>query len=228
MTRDLTAPSKLRGFMAYYDNERSEIFPHLPDNCERLLDIGCGYGRVAQGVAREKAVGWTGGVELIPEAAAEAATHMDRVWTGAIEDADLEAEIPAGSLNVILCLDVLEHLVDPWAVVQRLSPLLAPGGRLIVSVPNIRHWRFIRNLFLKGDFHYTDAGLLDRTHLRFFVRQTAEELTVAGGLSLVGSYDTRTYDERAFDMRRLLIKATGGWMADLTAKQWIIVAESRA
>ena len=213
--------------MAYYDNERPEILPHLPDDCSRVLDIGCGQGRVTEGVARIRQVDWSGGVELMPEAATEAAKHMSRVWTGAIDDADLEAEVEPGSLNLVLCLDVLEHLVDPWAVVRRLSPMLAPGGRLIVSVPNIRHWRFIRNLFLKGDFHYTDAGLLDRTHLRFFVRQTAEELAVAGGLSLVGSYDTRSYDERTFDTRKLLIKATGGWMADLTAKQWIIVAESR-
>ena len=211
--------------MAYYDNERPEIFPHLPENCDRLLDIGCGQGRVAQGVASIKKVSWTGGVELMPDAAAEAEKHMDRVWTGAIDDADLEAEIEPGSLNAILCLDVLEHLVDPWSVVKRLSPLIAPGGRLIVSVPNIRHWRFIRNLFLKGDFHYVDAGLLDRTHLRFFVRETAEELTTCGGLSLEGSYDTRSYTERAFDMRRLMIKATGGWAADVTAKQWIIVGE---
>lgn len=214
--------------MGYYDNERSEILPHLPASCDRILDIGCGEGRVAASIVRERDVTWTGGVELIPEAAAQAETRLDRVWTGAIEDADLEAEIPPGSLNLILCLDVLEHLVDPWAVVSRLSPLLAPGGRLIVSVPNIRHWRFIRNLLLKGDFHYTDAGLLDRTHLRFFVRETAEALATCGGLALHGSFDTRSYDQWSFDIRRLLIKATGGGMAGLMAKQWIIVAECRS
>lgn len=213
--------------MGYYDNERAEILPHLPADCSRVLDIGCGEGRVAASIARERDVKWLGGVELVPDAATEAATRLDRVWTGMIEDADLEAEIEPGSLNVILCLDVLEHLVDPWSVVQRLSPLLAPGGRLIVSVPNIRHWRFIRKLLFKGDFHYTDEGLLDRTHLRFFVRDTAEDLATCGGLALDGSYDARSYDERPMDARRLLINAFGRGMAGIMAKQWIVVAERR-
>lgn len=210
--------------MRYFDTARTEIQPYLPDRCARVLDIGCGTGATTDWIRTERSVEWAGGVELDPEAAEQAGSKLDQLWTGMIEDADLEVGIQQGSLDLVLCLDVLEHLVDPWAVVQRVSPLLAPGGRLIVSVPNIRNWKFIWRLMMKGDFHYTDAGLLDRTHLRFFVRSTAEALAISGGLSLQGSYDANIYG--SWEFRRMLIAATGGRLAPLIAKQWIVVAEA--
>ena len=138
-------------------------------------------------------------------------------------EADIESHVVPGSLDLLLCLDVLEHLVDPWATMRRLSPLLAPGGLCIVSVPNIRNWKFIARLAWSGDFHYRDAGLLDRTHLRFFVRETAQELATVGGLDLVGAYDARLYART--DVRALLGKLTRGRATDLIAKQWIVVAK---
>lgn len=210
--------------MRYFDTARTEIQPYLPDRCARVLDIGCGTGATTDWIRTERSVEWAGGVELDPDAAEQAGSKLDQLWTGMIEDADLEVGIQQGSLDLVLCLDVLEHLVDPWAVVQRVSPLLAPGGRLIVSVPNIRNWKFIWRLMMKGDFHYTDAGLLDRTHLRFFVRSTAEALAISGGLSLQGSYDANIYG--SWEFRRMLIAATGGRLAPLIAKQWIVVAEA--
>ena len=209
--------------MRYFDTARTEILPYLPEDCRRVLDIGCGTGATTAWVREQREVDWAAGVEPDADAAGQAQGRLDRLWTGTIEGAELEAEIPASSLRLVLCLDVLEHLVDPWAVVQRLSPLIAPGGRLILSVPNIRNWKFIRRLLFKGDFHYTDAGLLDRTHLRFFVRDTAEELATCGGLILQGSHDAHQYSPLEF--RRMLIMASGGKLAPLIAKQWIVVAD---
>ncbi len=136
-----------------------------------------------------------------------------------------EREIEAGSLDLILCMDVLEHLADPWEVVRRISTLLRPGGRLIVSVPNIRHWKFIARLLFKGDFHYTRDGLLDRTHLRFFVRQTAIDLVRAGGLHVIADHSAQSF--RATDPRHWIVKLSGGRLIDLMAKQWIVVGEKR-
>lgn len=209
--------------MRYFDTARTEILPYLPQRCGRILDIGCGTGATTGWVREQRAVEWAGGVEIDEGAAEQAGERLDVLWLGAIEQAELEAEIPERSLDLVLCLDVLEHLVDPWAVVERLSALIAPGGRLIVSVPNIRNWKFIRKLLFKGDFHYTDAGLLDRTHLRFFVRDTAEALATSGGLALQGSYDAHQY--KPTELRRMLIAATGGGLASLIAKQWIVVAD---
>lgn len=209
--------------MRYFDTPRTEILPYLPERCGRLLDIGCGAGSTTAWIREHHEVAWAGGVEFDAGAAERAAPRFEQLWTGMVEQTNLEDAIPAGSLDLVLCLDVLEHLADPWNVVERLSPLIAPGGRLIVSVPNIRNWKFIRRLLFKGDFHYTDSGLLDRTHLRFFVRETAEGLATSGGLCLQGSYDANRYGP--WEMRRLLIAATGGRLAPLIAKQWIIVAD---
>jgi 2-polyprenyl-3-methyl-5-hydroxy-6-metoxy-1,4-benzoquinol methylase len=147
----------------------------------------------------------------------------DRVWSIDVEQVPFERDIEPGSLDAILCLDVLEHLVDPWAVVKRLSALLRPGGRLIVSVPNIRNWKFIRGLLFRGDFHYRDSGLLDRTHLRFFVRATAITLAASGGLTVVQSVALPVL--RPGETRWVLVKASLGGLEDLLAKQWLLVAE---
>jgi 2-polyprenyl-3-methyl-5-hydroxy-6-metoxy-1,4-benzoquinol methylase len=157
----------------YYDTAREEALPWLPGKVSRLLDVGCGSGATAAAVRQVRSVAWAGGIEYVDEVAARAEAAFDRVWRGDAAAAPIEAEIPRGSLDLVLCLDVLEHMSDPWTMVRRLSALIAPGGRLILSVPNIRHWKFIWRLAAQGDFAYRDAGLLDRTHLRFFVRWLA-------------------------------------------------------
>ncbi len=207
----------------YFGTARHEIVPHLPARVTRLLDIGCGTGATVALVKSMRQVEWAGGVEIVASEAERAGDVCNEVWSTNIESDPIEERIAAGSLDLVLCLDVLEHLVDPWSVVDRLSTLLAPGGRLIVSVPNIRNWKFIRNLLLKGDFNYRDSGLLDRTHLRFFVRHTAAALAAHGGLELrhVGGAQPWT----GADARRVLSVATFGALDDLMVKQWLVVAE---
>lgn len=207
---------------AYFDTPRREVLPVLPARVARLLDVGCGTGATTQAIREARKVEWAGGIEYLPDVAARAAPRFDRIWTGDAALAPLEAEIPPSSLDLVLCLDVLEHMADPWSFVRRATALLAPEGRLIVSVPNIRNWRFIRNLALRGDFHYRDFGLLDRTHLRFFVRATAIELATCGGLSLVEAHSVQQW--RAPDWRWLAHRLTGGRSDELTAKQWLVVA----
>jgi len=206
----------------YYGHARREILPVLPARCARLLDVGCAAGATTQAIRQVREVEWAAGVELSPEAAALARAHFERVEEGRLEETPLEDFIAPASLDLILCLDVLEHLVDPWAAVKRLSPLLAPEGRLIVSVPNIRNWKFIWRLLTKGDFRYRDSGLLDRTHLRFFTRETAIELACAGGLKLVECRNATQYGP--LELRRFLALASGGRAETLLAKQFIVVA----
>lgn len=209
----------------YFSTPRHDALRYVPAQPERALEIGCGTGATMAVLQQRRRLAQAVGVELDPAAASEARKHFDTVLESTVEAADFEALIAPGSLDLVLCLDVLEHLVDPWTVVRRVSPLLKPGGRLVLSVPNIRNWKFIWRLLSRGDFHYRDAGLLDRTHLRFFVRETARDLAAAGGLVPVGVHDAREY--AAIEFRNLLNTATFGATSTLIAKQWIAVAERR-
>jgi SAM-dependent methyltransferase len=210
----------------YFATARTEVLPWLPDRVSRMLDVGCGAGATTGAVRAAREVAWAGGIEYVEAVADKARGVCDRVWTGDAALAPLEAEIAPGSLDLVLCLDVLEHMADPWTMVRRLSALIAPKGRLIVSVPNIRNWKFIWRLFASGDFRYRDAGLLDRTHLRFFVRDTAVELATCGGLALVTATSAQQW--RLPDARRLLSVVSGGKLDEVVAKQWLVVAERQA
>lgn len=209
---------------SYFGRVRGELLPYLPARLTRMLDVGCGAGATSAFIrSAVPGLQWTGGVEVVPAAAAEAAKVLDRVWCGDIERLPFENDIEAGSIDAILCLDVLEHLVDPWAMVQRLSPLLHPEGHLVISLPNVRNWKFIRDLLFRGQFRYADAGLLDRTHLRFFVRGSARELAEAGGLRV--SRIDNAHPWKANEARRLLSRLSGGALDDLMIKQFVVVAK---
>ncbi|CAN4272596.1 UbiG 2-polyprenyl-3-methyl-5-hydroxy-6-metoxy-1,4-benzoquinol methylase [Methylophilaceae bacterium] len=159
---------------SYFESIRKEIEPLLPLRIERVLEIGCGSGATLQWLKREKGCSWIAGVELSDAAAKKAKADLDYFLAGNIEK--IELSIENESLDVVLCLDVLEHLVDPWLVVKRLTQFLKPNGVLIVSLPNIMHRSAMMPLLLNDRWDYTPSGILDKTHLRFFTKNTAIEL----------------------------------------------------
>ena len=92
-------------------------------------------------------------------------------------------DIPDSGFDLIVILDILEHLMDPWAMVQRLHSALALGGVIIASIPNVGHYSVAFPL-LRGKWEYQPEGLLDRTHLRFFTKRTALDLMNRLGLAV--------------------------------------------
>ena len=119
------------------------------------------------------------GVESQPEAAAQAREACERVIEGDIEAAATRRALPS-PVDVVIFADVLEHLRDPWETLAFARSLLASGGRALVSVPNIGHWT-ARRALVRGRFRYAEYGLFDRTHLRFFTRESAAELAQRAG-----------------------------------------------
>ena len=164
----------------YFANARSEIVALLPPHCERVLELGCGSGATLQWLKAQGHCQYTMGIELFPEAAALAAEVVDWVQQGDIEQMALNC--PEQHFDLILCLDVLEHLVDPWQVLARLVRHLKPGGRVIASIPNVRNWHALGPLLFAGQWRYAQSGILDRTHLRFFTRDSALQLVTGSGL----------------------------------------------
>lgn len=138
---------------------------------KRVLDVGCSTGYLARVLG---ALGNTvSGVEYDAAAAKEAEPDLERLVVGDLESLDLVAEFGPGSFEVVVFGDVLEHLRDPTPVLRSARTLLAPGGSVVISVPNIAHGD-VRLALLKGRFRYTKLGLLDETHTRFFTRENLD------------------------------------------------------
>ncbi len=157
---------------AYFANARREIAPLLPAHAARVLEVGCGTGSTLRWLKDTGRCGETVGMELFESAATDARKHVDRVVVGDAERL-IGGTFEAASFDLILCLDVLEHMVDPWAFVAHAEKLLKPGGTMIASIPNVRHLGVLLPLVFAGRWCYRSNGILDRTHLRFFTREGA-------------------------------------------------------
>ena len=170
----------------YYSTYRKDILSLCPVHVNRVLDIGCGNGNTLEYLKSNGYCDWTCGVELFSAAAESAIKKVDQLYQSNIEDMDLP--VAPSSIDMILCLDVLEHLVNPHKVIEYLHTLLSPGGVIIASIPNIRHISVTVPLIIGGKWEYNDSGILDRTHLRFFVKKTAIELMQSSGLQLLEAH----------------------------------------
>jgi GT2 family glycosyltransferase/tetratricopeptide (TPR) repeat protein/2-polyprenyl-3-methyl-5-hydroxy-6-metoxy-1,4-benzoquinol methylase len=177
----------------YFDHARPEVVSLVPASARRVLDIGCGAGRLGAAIkARQQAE--VVGIEIDEPAAECARARLDRVLVGNIEL--VETNFPERSFDAIVCADVLEHLREPERVLVRARRWLAPDGWLIASIPNVRHHTVIRAL-LQGNWTYEPAGLLDRTHLRFFTRREIEKLFFRAGYGIDGLWSVTAPGDRA-------------------------------
>jgi 2-polyprenyl-3-methyl-5-hydroxy-6-metoxy-1,4-benzoquinol methylase len=184
----------------------------------RVLDVGCSSGYLSKPLSeRGNAIV---GIELDPEAAREAERWCERVLVGDLETMELPLE-PA-SFDVAVCGDVVEHLRDPRSALARLRPFLKPGGRLVVSTPNIANWA-MRLSLLAGRWRYTDRGFLDRTHTHLFTRATLVETVEAAGYRVTRvDYTVPVPGDR--DDLDALGHAVGRLRPQLFAYQWLVVA----
>ena len=162
----------------YYSQSRPEMLQFIPEGTQRLLDIGCGDGRFGEGVKCRFPNCETWGVEPETSAAAEAAKRNDKVLNASIEAV---GDLPQGFFDVVTMNDVLEHLYHSEPVLEAIKGLLKPNGCLILSLPNVRFYLNVRDLLFHTDWEYKDFGILDRTHVKFFTRKSAERLLEENG-----------------------------------------------
>lgn len=165
----------------YFTAARHDLLALLPIGRRlRILEIGAGRGATLAAAKRAGLASFAVGVDVVrPGTLPES---VDRFLVCDVESTPLE--FAQGEFDVVICGDVLEHLVDPWSAVRSLAALLSPGGCLVASLPNVRNHRLLRKVVLSGDFGYEEAGLLDRGHLRFFCRKNAVALFEGAGLKV--------------------------------------------
>jgi 2-polyprenyl-3-methyl-5-hydroxy-6-metoxy-1,4-benzoquinol methylase len=203
---------------------------YVPTSARRILDVGCSNGEFGALLKRERKIEvW--GLEPFSEAATVAATRLDRVIEGLFEP---KAGLPASSFDCIVFNDVLEHLIDPSAALCYSQTLLAPGGVIVASVPNIRHFPTIWRLVIHGEWKYREWGTLDKTHLRFFTRSSLKELfeehdyrvsTIEGINPYIGVPNASRRVWRLFKAADLLSR---GRFSDMKYQQFAVVASASA
>ena len=159
---------------------RREMLPFIPAGVSTILDVGCSRGLFGAELRRADPAWKLYGIEADPVTAREAEAHYDRVTCGYFPD-DLDV---GETFDCIVFNDVLEHVVDPWATLDRAREHLATGGHVVASIPNVRHVIVVRDLLLRGRWDYADWGVLDRTHLRFFTRSSIEALFASAGMEI--------------------------------------------
>ncbi|MFQ3549584.1 MAG: glycosyltransferase, partial [Armatimonadota bacterium] len=156
----------------YYESPREDIQSAVPLSAKTILDIGCANGGLGASLKKRQDCEITG-IEIVHKAAEIAKTRLDKVYEG--DAVQIIPTLPNNYYDCIILADSLEHIADPVSLLVELRKHLAEDGKIVVSIPNVRHWSVIAGL-LEGRWDYEDAGLLDRTHLKFFTKYSFEKM----------------------------------------------------
>jgi len=211
----------------YFEWARPEMLSFVPQNCRRILDVGCGAGGFGETLKRARNVEvW--GVEPVPSVAQRAAGKLDRVIEG---DFGPGTALPEASFDCVVFNDVLEHMVSPEAALRRARHLLAPQGVVVASLPNVRSFPTIWQLVFHARWEYQDSGVMDRTHLRFFTKSSIVSMFEAEGFEVDSVCGINAYSGipnvtrplwAAYKLANLLLF---GGIGDMKFQQFAVVAK---
>lgn len=210
----------------YFEWSRAEMLPFVPARCRRVLDVGCGGGGFGESLKRTREIEvW--GIEPVRSAAARAVGKIDRVIEGLF---DPETVLPAASFDCVIFNDVLEHMLAPEKGLRYARALLAPGGVVVASIPNIRSFPSLWQLIVHARWKYEDCGVLDRTHLRFFTKSSIVDMFHGEGYELdvvcgLNAYSGTPNASRGLWRAYKLMNALSlGKLDDMKFQQFAVVA----
>lgn len=189
-----------------------DLIDVLPLSAKRVIDVGCGVGEIAKEYHVRGAPEYYLGIEIVPEDAEVAKKHCSQVWVGNIEEFDKDTWDQLANFDLWVFGDVLEHLYDPWQILKKVRTVLPGHGSIACCIPNVQHWSLQARLSI-GDWRYAEKGLLDRTHIRFFTRQTILEMLVDAGFEitdLIPRYIEHPSADAFLDVIENLANVAGG------------------
>lgn len=207
----------------YPDSPRTEMQRFVPSQARRLLDVGCHTGAFGQALKQARTIEvW--GVEPAAGPAAVAATRLDHVLA---EPLTADSPLPEGHFDAIVFNDVLEHLESPWQLLALARRWLAPGGVVVISLPNLLHVDNLEHMLFERDFRYEGRGVRDRTHLRFFTRKSALRMIDECGYAVdtVAGINESWWSPSL--PRRLAFRLLARWLAEFKPQQYAFVARPR-
>jgi len=158
-------------FNQSYIGLREDMLKHISSSKSiKVLDIGCATGTNGKYLMDRKLANYVGGIEIDEEMAIIASRYYDKVLTGDLNTDEFlqKCLLQFKDMDVILIGDVLEHLINPWQVLNKFKSCLNKNGNIIFSVPNVRHIDVFIHVFIKGYWPLNERGIFDKTHLRWF------------------------------------------------------------
>jgi 2-polyprenyl-3-methyl-5-hydroxy-6-metoxy-1,4-benzoquinol methylase len=168
----------------YFQAERSEMNTYLKyhPNPKTVLDIGCGRGNFAAQLKSKFGLeAW--GIEFVESEAKFGKEVLDKLFVGKIED--IVELLPDNYFDAVYFNDVLEHLENPYQVLENMKGKLSSEGIIISSIPNMRYFRVLKKLMFQADWKYESQGVMDYTHLRFFTRKSIKRMYEDIGYKIV-------------------------------------------
>jgi 2-polyprenyl-3-methyl-5-hydroxy-6-metoxy-1,4-benzoquinol methylase len=205
-----------------YEGERPDVQALVPPTARRVLDLGCASGALGAALKR-RGVEHVTGVDSDEAYTRIASERLDEVVTADIEEFLRSPPVRGEQFDCLIAADVLEHLRDPWGALAAARPLLTPGAIVVVSVPNVLHLPGMVRLLVGGRWPLDDAGVFDRTHLRWFTRADAIELLESAGLRVElvrGNYPGRGL---TLALTRLLARTPA---RRFLAVQWLLIGRT--
>jgi 2-polyprenyl-3-methyl-5-hydroxy-6-metoxy-1,4-benzoquinol methylase len=207
--------------ISYYSEVRSDVVDKIDISFKRILDVGCGSGATLKYIKELHPESEVVGIEGYVNAAEIASAVCDKVFIHDLNFGDF-ASLNLGLFDVILFSDVLEHLLNPDVILRTFREHLKRDGRIIVSLPNVRFVGVILPLIFLGRWTYSDRGVLDRTHLRFYTKSSGKRLIANSGFSVL-SVSPQPLGKRSF--AALATYLTLGLATGFTSRQYIYVAK---
>lgn len=166
----------------YFGHDRKELLAYVPSNIHSALDIGCGDGAFGA-LLKQHTNSEVWGIEPNKIAADMAVSKLDKAINGLF--AKDMPELGDKKFDAIFFNDVLEHLTAPDETLSDCYNLLNNNGYIIASIPNIRWYPVILSLLRYKDFKYENAGVMDKTHLRFFTQKSMVRLFTDAGYKVL-------------------------------------------
>lgn len=203
----------------YYLQSRLDVLQLVPESCERVLDVGCGYGALGNAIRDKKSAKHLVGIEKITDAEEYLKNIYDKYYISNVED--FRFSDPTEKFDCIIFADVLEHLVNPWETLKYFVKLLSNDGKIIISIPNVRNAVVLFRLLFSGTWRYEENGIMDSGHLRFFTFKEIERMIENANLKI--EIVNKNYDKYNI-VKSILLFFPSLVIQDLRVCQYIVRA----
>ena len=183
----------------YFQYNRREMMKFIPKNSKFSLEIGCGVGNFSNALREMGLQTW--GVEPDHQSFLIAKDLLNKTLHGSFEE--IYDVLPVSYFDVIIFNDVLEHMVDPWRVLELSKTLLNEKGVIVASIPNFLYFHDFLSFVKNKNFEYKNAGIFDKTHLRFFTKRSIVKMFEELGYKINSIEGIHPTDSKKFSLLNL-------------------------